>query len=143
MKLTEENCNEIIYSFNEIDWQKLFYLIPEIENTKDFGSLIMGEKVNGILTMPYYKEHTVVADFHRIVYEIPVVISFDWGSWTEGHKILNTENFEFDTIDVVTKCKLITTIVRNDRFCEGALVNAFKSGIILKILKSIRNQIKS
>jgi hypothetical protein len=31
------------------------------------------------------------------------------------------ENFDFDTVDISVKCKLITAIMCNDRFCEGAL----------------------
>ncbi len=53
----------------------------------------------------------------------------------------NDKNFDFDSVDIPTKCKLITAIVRNDRFCEGALVSAFESGLILKILKSIKRQL--
>jgi len=57
--------------------------------------------------------------------------------------MLNDKNFDFDSVDLVTKCKLITAIVRNDRFCEGALADTdladtFESGLILKILKSIQ-----
>ena len=51
------------------------------------------------------------------------------------------ENFDFDSTDLITKCKLITAIVRNDRFCEGALVAAFESGLILKILKSMEKEV--
>jgi len=72
-----------------------------------------------------------------------MIISFDWGSWDEGRKIASDENFDFDTTDLLTKCKLITAIVRNDRFCEGALVSAFESGLILKILKSIENEVRT
>lgn len=51
------------------------------------------------------------------------------------------ESFDFDSADLIKKCKLITAIVRNDRFCEGALVSAFESGLILKILKSIEKTV--
>lgn len=51
------------------------------------------------------------------------------------------EGFDFDTIDLPTTCKLITAIVRNDRFCEGALDSAFESGFMLRILKSMEKQI--
>jgi len=55
----------------------------------------------------------------------------------------NNENFDFEATDLLTKCKLITAIVRNDRFREGALVSAFKSGLILKILKSIEKEVNT
>ena len=61
----------------------------------------------------------------------------------EGQRMLQDESFDYDSIDVVTKCKLITAIVRSERFCEGALVSAFESGQILKILKSILRQLRN
>jgi hypothetical protein len=39
------------------------------------------------------------------------------------------------------KRRLITLLVRSDRFNEGALISAFESGVILKILKALENQI--
>ena len=83
----------------------------------------------------------VVSEFTRMVYEMPIMINFDWGSWDDGREIVSDDNFDYDTIDIPTRCKLITAIVRNDRFCEGALVEAFESGLILKLLKSIEKQI--
>ena len=56
---------------------------------------------------------------------------------------MNDKNFNFDSIDIPTMCKIITAIVRNNRFCDGALVSAFESGLILKILKSIKHQINA
>jgi len=53
------------------------------------------------------------------------------------------ESFDFDTVDLETKCKLITAVVRNDRFCEGTLLSAFKSGFVLKILKSIEKEVSN
>ena len=53
------------------------------------------------------------------------------------------KEFDFNVIDIPKKCKLVTAIIRNDRFCEGALISAFESGLILKILKSIKLQIES
>ena len=75
------------------------------------------------------------------LFELQIIINFDWGSWEEGRKMAYDENFNFDTIDIPTKCKLITAVVRNDRFCEGALVESFESGLILKLLKSIEKQL--
>lgn len=68
------------------------------------------------------------------------MIDFDWGSRDEGLIIAGDVNFDFDTIDIPAKCKLLSAIVRNDRFCEGALVSAFKSGQVPKMLKSITKQ---
>lgn len=142
MVLTEENYREKINSFSENEWRQLIELIPLVEKTQKFGEMAGGEKVeNGVIIMPYWNQNAIVSQFQEIVYNIPIIISFDWGSWEEGRIIARDENFDFDTIDIPTKCKLITAIIRNDRFCDGVLIEAFESGLILKILRSIKNQI--
>jgi hypothetical protein len=117
-------------------------LIPEIENTSVFGEWIDGDKdAEGVTIFPYINTAPIVSRFLEAVYAIPIIIDFDWASWDEGRKMASDEHFDLDTIDLVTKCRLITAIVRNDRFCEGALVSAFDAGLILRILKSIEKEV--
>lgn len=142
MILEDNNYKEKISAFTSQDWQPLFELIPTIRSTLKFGEMAGGEKDDkGTIRLPYCIEAPIVSRFLEIVYSLPIMINFDWGAWEEGRKIASDENFDFDTLDISTKCKLITAIVRNDRFCEGALVSAFESGLILRILKSIEKQI--
>jgi len=42
-----------------------------------------------------------------------------------------------NTVDLETKRRLITCLVRSDRFNEETLISAFESGVILKILKAL------
>ncbi len=142
MLLDENNYEERIYAFTHQDWQPLIELIPKVESTLEFGEWAGGEKdEKGITQFPYCIQAPIVSQFLEIVYSLPIIISFDWGAWGEGREITSNEDFNFDTLDLPTKCKLITAIVRNNRFCEGALVSAFESGLILRILKSIEKQI--
>ena len=141
MVLKADNYIEILNSYSENEWKPLLGLIPEIEGTKNYGEMAGGVTENGITTLPYSDHGEVVLRFLKAVYDIPIIINFDWGSWDEGRKIASDEGFDFDTIDIPTKCKLITAFVRNDRFCDGALLEVFHSGLILKILKSIRKQL--
>ena len=92
--------------------------------------------------MPYSIGAPIVTQFHKIVYEIPIIIEFHWLNWDKLETFVKDENFDFDTIDIPTKCKVITAIVRGDRFCEGNLIAEFESGLILKILKSIEKQLQ-
>ncbi len=73
---------------------------------------------------------------------MPVIIDFAWGCWVEGSRIAKDIDFNYGTIDIPTKCKLITAFVRNDRFFDGALVEVFESGLMLKILKSIEKELE-
>ena len=143
MRLTEENYREKIQSYTAFDWKPLLELIPQIEETVDFGIWDEVKVEDGVMILPHINPAEIVNRLNTIVYDIPIIIDFKWSSWDEGRKMLQKENFDYDSIDIPTKCKLISAIVRNDRFCEGALVDAFESGQILKILKSIERQIFS
>jgi hypothetical protein len=131
-----------IESLTKADWQPLFDLIPEMERAESFGTWEGGgTDENGVINLPYPLEDAVVHSFLELVYKMGIIVSFNWGAWDEGREMANTENFDFDTVDVFTKCKIITAIARNDRFCVGALLDAFESGIILVLLKSIQRQV--
>ena len=119
---------ERINAFTKKDWQPLLKLIPEIENSSSFGEVRSGEiDEEGAFALPHMESYKIVDEFVQAVYSIPVVVSFNWSEWEEGRKMVNDKNFDFDTVDIPTKCKIITAIVRNDRFSEGALVSEFKS----------------
>ena len=140
--MNEKDCEDRIEALTRQDWSPLLALIPKIENTSKFGEWSSGmADEEGVIHLPYCVPEPIVSQFLEIVYAIPIIISFDWGSWEEGRKMANDDNFNFDCTNLLAKCKLLTAIVRNDRFCEGALVSAFESGLILKILKSIEKTV--
>jgi len=141
--LKENNHLEKISSYTKLDWKPLLDLIPKIEKVKKFGDDKGAMKLlqQGLIDMNSYVEDEIVEEFRQVCYSIPIIIDFDWGSWDEGQKMVSDDNFDYDTIDIPTKCKIITAIVRNDRFCSGRLVDAFETGIMIKVLKSIRKQL--
>jgi len=140
--LTLENFREVINSYDRAKWEPMLALIPEIEKTRDFGRVAGGEKVAENVHMEmYYVPDQVVRKFTEIAYEMPVIFDFDWMSWGEGSRMASDTTFDFDTIDIPEKCRVITGIVRNDRFCEGFLIRRFETGQVLRILKSIERQV--
>jgi hypothetical protein len=142
--LKNDECIDRINSFTKDDWLPLFNLIPEIIKSKEFGRIDEERdfRKTGIFHLEPYIKGEIVRKFLEIVYEIPIIIDFDWSSWDEGRRIVSNETFDFDSIDIPTKCKIITAIVRNDRFCDGVLIDAFESGLMLKILYSIKRQVE-
>lgn len=132
--------NDDINKISKDDWNELFKLIPEIENTTVFGELKVNEKTSeGVSIFPYMISSDIVSKFHDVVYKKNIEIVFDWGNWKKGQDILENELSDFSKLDLITLVKLITTIVRNDRFSTGYLVSKFEDGTILKIIKRIKN----
>ncbi|MDD5457573.1 MAG: DUF6508 domain-containing protein [Candidatus Margulisbacteria bacterium] len=80
----------------------------------------------------YTKE---VYDFMSILIKEKFVLpGFDWASWDEGRKILK-DSTNIMSSDLLTLKKLLTAIVRNDRFCAGAFGGFAKNGKLGLILK--------
>lgn len=131
-ELSKENVDRLSKS----DWKQLTDLIPIIENTVNF------EKVEPSPSKSQHIFHhtipsEIVLKFIKVVSEKQMIMVFDWMNWDEGHKILEDESFDYDLLDLTTIIMLITTIVRNDRFCDGFIISKFQDGTILKILHRI------
>ena len=139
LKDFENNISKI----TKEQWQQLFKLIPIISRTKNFGKMSPPKKTKeGYFTFEYMQPSIIVERFLKTVYEIGIIHTFKWGDWDEGKKIVRNPKTDFNKLDIKTLCMLITAIVRNDRFCEGALVSSFENGIILKILNALKKNIK-
>ena len=140
--LKEENYNPKIESMTAEDWKPLLDLIPVIEETETFTEPRAASYTDdNILSYRPPKEAPVIYTFLEVVYQIPIIIDFHWSAWDEGRELADNPDTDYDSIDIPTKCKLITAFVRNDRFCDGALASRFEDGTILRILKSIRKQV--
>ena len=145
-ELNEKNYIERINRLSNEDWEPLLRLIPEIEKITKFGKWQGGGEGDGTTespyTMPYHVEAPIVRKFVGIAYKIPIMVVFSWGNWSKLNTFLKDKSFNFDTIDIPTKCKIITAIIRADRFCDGATSGEFESGVVLRVLKSIKQQLR-
>jgi len=127
-----EDLPEHVSNITRDQWKKLFAMIPEMENTTDYGEIVFKDG-----TIYTATRAGIVDRFHAYVYEIGLVIDFDWPHWDEGRQILSDENTDLSKYSVVTLCKLLTAIVRSDRFVEGNLIAFFENSTILKILRGL------
>ncbi len=127
-------------SLTQEDWQPLVDLIPEIERTTVFGKESGFELIEpGVHTLPYWEEADIVRRFSDLCYRLGIVINFDWPCWDEGRELVNVDLSKINNLDLLTLCKLITAIIRNDRFCDGALISSFENGCMPTILRRVRD----
>jgi hypothetical protein len=125
------------------DWRLLFDMLPEIRQTKRFGKLVGSKKMpDGNLSLPFWLEDEIVSKFFNAAYFLGIVKVFDWAAWQEGIDILNDPAANFSGYDIETLCKLITLIVRSDKFCEGYMINAFETGTMVRIIEALKNKIE-
>ena len=133
--VSESELKQKINSFTQDDWRALLSIRSQVAEATEFTTVSENGK--------YFVWTDVVKEFHSIVYAMPVVVSFDWPAWELGKRALNDEAHGYGDYDLETLCKLITTIVRAERFSEGFLPAKFADGSILKILDAIASRIES
>ncbi|MFZ5391931.1 MAG: DUF6508 domain-containing protein [Patescibacteria group bacterium] len=120
----------------------LIDLIPEIQAKTTFGNIIIKQSnPDGSFPAPYYEEAPIVQKFRLAAQKSEIIVPFDWRNWEEGRKMLADQDFDFATVDIDTIYKIFTFIIRNDRFCDGFLIKCFESGLILKLLFSLKKYV--
>jgi hypothetical protein len=134
--------DEHLKSLKSEDWSKLFNLFDQMHMDRNFWEIIEPEKLpDGTHTFPYYRETAVVDRFVHTCYELNIIPKFDWTVWTEGSDILNNTQQNYRDLDTVTLCKLITLVIRADRFNEGYLISCFEKGIFQKMVAALKDNI--
>ena len=103
----------------------------KIEELKDLVNRI--ENFDGVWVeikegIPHAFYNDLIIEAMKYLYDNDLIINFDWGKWEEGRAFFkNTDENKYNSIDREYILKLLTAIARNDRFCEGAWGNLFKS----------------
>ncbi len=124
--LTDEcfvKYEEEILEYSYKDFSNILSIIPRIKEN---------EKVS----------HTLIPDFLLRVSESRILVSFNWGDWQEGNEIIEDENFDYNALDILGVCKLLTAIIQSERYIDGGLRDYFKDGTILKILEILDSKLK-
>jgi hypothetical protein len=92
----------------------------------------------GVITLPHFSLSEAAGSFEQTAYDLGWVMrDFDWGTWKQTPEAIALR----DNPQVLVRAtpeqlaRLLTVCIRQDRFCEGALENAFKSGLLTRILE--------
>lgn len=117
--------------------------LPRME-TPDFsaGKWEGGEREeDSTIQMPWFRSSGVVADFVKAAYDLGWIINFDWPEWarTEEAIRLRDDPQFLATATADQLAKLLTVVVRQDRFVEGSLAEAFETGLIRSILQRAKS----
>jgi len=140
--MAEKVASQII-DIKYTDWNKLFAFIPEIEATDSFGKWSSSDNTfNRLLSKPKYKPAPIISDFIRTIYAIELVIDFEWMNWRYGQDLLRDHTLDYNMLDVLTLCKLITLMVRREQISEGYLYRCFEDGSILYLLYSLKSKVE-
>lgn len=102
-----------------------------------FGHMVEPEETGGVWSVPYYAPAREADDFVRVANDYGWTRSFDWGEWayTDEGRLFRTNLDALDHASPNQIAKVLTAVIRSDRFSEGALGNAFASGMLTRIVQ--------
>ena len=117
-------------------WEEIF-TAPDFSVGEPAGWIPDADGVIQLPYMAYSKEiERFVSDMGRLGWVYP----FAWGAWpatTRGQQLL-AEPAEISTATAAELAKLLTTIIREDRFSDFAIAHAFDRGLLTAIAHRAR-----
>ena len=106
-----------------------------------FATMEGGEEVEpGTFTMPWSSLSEPATRFVETAYENGWMLpGFDWGSWMGTAEAVRLRDDPAELAQATTEqlAKLLTTVIRQDRFVEGALAGSFDAGLLTAILRRV------
>lgn len=128
--------------------QALAAYLPMLESP-DFNAGHIQDSVQtepGVFTMPYADYSEEASEFVQAAYEHGWVLrNFSWGDWKQTEEAIKLRDDESALARATPQqlYQLLTVVIRQDRFCEGALLDAFESGLILRIVRRAADIVKA
>ena len=117
--------------------QALAELIAILESADaDFGHWEAPAPVDGVHRMPYFESGPTAEAFTLAVARGSwVIVGFDWMTWlqTDEGQALRDRREALVEAGADELAKLLTAIVRSDRFVEGSMSGAIESGLLTRI----------
>lgn len=117
-------------------------LLPAFEAAEaEFGEWKGGEELEpGSITAPWFAPSELTSRFLEVAYRDGWVRpDFDWGEWaaTPEAQRLRDDRGALAQATVPDLARLLTVVIRSDRFVEGTLDWAIESGLVTAVLRRI------
>jgi hypothetical protein len=115
-------------------------LLPKMEAPGFvFGTWSGGGEVKPkVYEMSHYDLGEVGETLFNSVYDLGWIRSnFDWGTWMNTEEAIRLRD-DHDCLAQATPeqlSKVLTVIIRQERFCDGVLAGAYESGLLVRILR--------
>lgn len=129
--------DDAVAKLSNQDWKEIEEINSQIQaHTGAWGEMKGGDKDDqDRIQMPYADHNPLIYTFLDLWDDKNLIIQFDWSEWDEGREwFANKDESKYNTLDQETALKLITAVIRNGRFNEGALLRGFEDGDLPKII---------
>jgi hypothetical protein len=92
---------------------------------------------DGVIELGWFEMSDEAQAFVAEMYDLGWVYEFDWGRWlgSEAGRRLSSGPEAVTSATAADLAKLLTAIIRSERFSDGSIAGAFESGLLLAICR--------
>lgn len=127
---TEEEYQKEIFNPNDPIFKKQKKHLEKIAKEKYIQLLDQYNKAKD----DWYKGEKF-SEFHKMLYNLKIVFSFNWMRWTAGKRVLINDNIDYSKCSLLDLSMFITTIFRSDRFDDVSIKEFEGNGVLGKIFQ--------
>jgi hypothetical protein len=126
-------------------WQNLWRAFDRFEREVEHGRWEGGQQIDAtvvdgverpVYQMPYVRYSDAVEAIVRALYDAGAVVPFAWHDWDGMERYHGGDALM--TAPVADAVRVLTAVIRSDRFCEGSLKGAVDDGTIGAALRRLR-----
>ena len=147
---TDEEIAALLAAISPEDWSRLWQAVDELNDVQGGSSGLLrwagGEQagttmVHGVETpvhqVPYAVYSDTVNRLVRHLYELRLVTPFNWPEWAGTARYRTGRDLA--GAPVADAVRLITAVVRADRFYDGAIAASIEDGTLPAALRRLRD----
>ncbi len=118
------NFSNHLQSITKEQWDNLFVLVDQLHHSK------INNGVKSIET------HQLLFDAIETIISLGLLVKFDYTKCKLVDQVLESNNYnDLDTLDV---CKILTVIIRKDKFVFNTIQTYFEMGVWTKLLERLK-----
>ena len=117
-------------------WQDLWDAVAALDAEPDHGRWAGGEVEGSVIRMPYVVYSQAVLGVLQAVFALGASRPFDWGAWSGITRYRSGRGL--DEAPVAESVRMITAIVRADRFSEGTILASIDDGTLPAAIARLR-----
>ncbi len=120
-------------------WSELWEAVDDLATAGPHGSWRSGEPSpdnERLVHMPWVESSVELGRVVAALYDVKAGAPFDWMDWYDEQRYPDGVGIESAPIDDIVR--MLTVVVRSDRFSKGALMAAVESGLFGLLLARLR-----
>ncbi len=142
---SDTEVERLLLAADEHRWGELWAAVAALSADPAPGRWAGGEReaiaVDGgertVIQMPYVNYSDTVHRTIQCVYMLGANLPFDWRSWDGLNRYPRGRGLE--TAPVAESVRMVTAIVRADRFCEGTILACIHDGTLDAAIRRLRH----